>query len=131
MASYKEELKALAESIGSDGCTGVADICIECCWEHDWTYVTGMTPRGVVVTKEYADRRFRDCIQARMRLRWYSPFSWIRYIGVKKLGKGVWSKPVVKVQSLYFDEEARQIHLANARSAQLRIYYDLAYTYGK
>ena len=60
MSSYHDELKALAESIGSDGCTHALEIDVECCWEHDYTYVTGKTPRGVRFTKAQADLRFRD-----------------------------------------------------------------------
>lgn len=92
MASYHDQLKSLAESIGSDGCTNAAQWYQECCWEHDWAYVTGTTPRGVFVTKEQADQRFRDCLQAHSSFRWLSPLSWWRFLAVRKFGKGLWSK---------------------------------------
>lgn len=128
MASYHDQLKALAESIGSDGCTKALDICIECCWEHDWTYVTGMTPQGVSVTKEYADRRFRDCIQAHRSLRWFSPISWIRYGFVKRLGRGIWGKKIVRVLNIINDVEYNTRLLREAQSSRLRIIHD--YNYG-
>lgn len=125
MASYHDQLKALAESIGSDGCSHVIDICIECCWEHDWTYRTGMTPRGVAANKEYADMRFRDCIQAHMSLRWFSPISWIRWIAVVKFGKGIWNKNLInpaKVRML-------MDYSAEAKNSRDRILMELGYAY--
>lgn len=122
MSSYYNQLKELAESIGSDGCTGVLDIHVECCWEHDWTYVTGMTPQGVSVTKEYADMRFRDCIQAHVSLRWLSPRSWIRYVGVVVLGSGIWGRKIkVNVMNFYRDEDFIKKQLNAAHNSRLRI----------
>lgn len=118
MASYYDQLKVLAKSIGSDGCTGVSDIYIECCWEHDYTYVTGMTPQGRVVDKKYADLRFKNCYQIRMALRWFSPISWIRYLGVVKLGRGIWNKSLVEPSMLLFID--RDL-LKEAKQARLRI----------
>lgn len=121
MASYHDQLQALAESIGSDGCTHGLEICIECCWEHDWTYVTGMTPRGVVVSKEYADKRFRDCIQAHTSLRWLNPLSWWRYVAVVKFGHGIWGKPLAVVPHLYRNEILIKMRLTEARNSRVRI----------
>jgi hypothetical protein len=92
VTSYHDELQALAESIGSDGCTHALEVDVDCCWEHDWAYVTGTTPRGVVVTKAEADQRFRDCAQRRSSFRYFSPLSWWRWAGVRLGGRGVWSK---------------------------------------
>lgn len=110
MTSYHDELKALAESIGSDGCTHALQIDVECCWEHDYTYVTGKTPRGILKTKEQADQRFRDCIQSKSFLRKLSPMSAWRWIAVSLFGEGIWSKKELP-QGLYVDstlEEARE-----------------------
>ena len=90
MASYHDELAALAQSIGSDGCTHALQVKVECCWEHDWAYVTGTTPRGVPCTKAQADQRFRDCCAAHSPLRRFSPWAWVRWTAVSLFGRGVW-----------------------------------------
>lgn len=129
MPSYHDQLALLAKSIGSDGCTHGMDICIECCWEHDWTYVTGLTPQGRVVDKEYADRRFRDCLQAHMSLRWLNPLSWWRYLAVVKFGHGIWGRRPVEVQRFYTNYSSTKTLLNDAQSARLRIFHDLNYSY--
>jgi len=126
MPSYHDQLKLLAKSIGSDGCTKAFDfICIECCWEHDWTYVTGLTPQGRVVDKEYADRRFRDCFQAHMSLRWLNPISWWRYLAVVKFGHGVWGKPLMEVQRFYSSYDGTRSKLNDAYNSRVRIFNEL------
>lgn len=123
MASYHDELKALAESIGSDGCTKGTDIHLECCWEHDASYVLGVTPRGVPITKAQADRRFRDCNQAHSPLRWLSPLAWLRWTAVHLFGGG----PVVTAgtsrQFLHYVRSQRTsaAALAEAQAARARI----------
>ena len=97
MPSYHDQLKTLAQSIGSDGCTNAAEWYQECCWEHDWTYVTGMTPRGVSITKAEADQRFRDCLQRHSSFLWLSPMSWWRYLAVRKFGRGNFDRMVTVV----------------------------------
>jgi hypothetical protein len=92
VSSYHDELQALAIAIGSDGCTHASDLAVECCWEHDWSYVTGMTPRGVAVTKAQADERFRDCLQAHSTCRWLSPLAWWRWLAVREFGRGIWAR---------------------------------------
>jgi hypothetical protein len=92
MASYHDELEALAQSIGSDGCTHALQVHVECCWEHDWAYVTGTTPRGVPCTKAQADQRFRDCCAAHSPLRRFSPWAWLRWLAVSRFGRGNWTK---------------------------------------
>lgn len=100
MTSYHDELEALATSIGSDGCTHALQVRVECCWEHDWAYVTGTTPRGEPLTKAQADQRFRDCLCAHSPLRWLSPWAWVRWLAVSRFGHGNWTKPrVMQTQS--------------------------------
>jgi len=88
MASYYDELKALAESIGSDGCTHATQIHQVCCFEHDICYVLGTTPRGVPITKAQADRRFRDCNQAHSPFKFLSPLAGWRWLAVHWFGSG-------------------------------------------
>ena len=89
-ASYEDQLRELAKSIGSDGCTAALQVHQVCCWEHDWCYVTGMTPRGRLISKVEADARFRECLQARSPFRGYSPLAWWRWVAVTWFGRGVW-----------------------------------------
>lgn len=126
MNSYHDQLERLAKSIGSDGCTKSFNIKVECCWEHDWTYVTGMTPQGRIVNKEYADRRFRDCLQAHMSFRWLSPLSWWRYLAVMKFGNGIWgNRQPVEVTKFYSLLDLTKSKLNDAKSSRMRIYQDL------
>lgn len=85
--SYYDQVKAIAESIGSDGCTRPAlQIHVVCCWEHDIAYVTGKTPRGVPISRAGADQRFRDCNRAHSPLKWLSPLAMLRYFAVSRFG---------------------------------------------
>lgn len=72
----------------SDGCTGVADFYIECCWYHDKLYQTGLDFNNQPVTRAEADRRFRLCMQSRSKLGRFSPMSWWRFSGVRIFGRG-------------------------------------------
>lgn len=54
-----------ALAMGSDGCTGVSDICVDSCYEHDIHWRTGKTVYGVPITTTQANRRFRKVIEAR------------------------------------------------------------------
>ena len=92
MASYAEQLRAWAVAAGSDGCTGVPDFFVVCCHEHDHVYQTGETLRGVPQTKAEGDQRFRDCVQRHSPLRELSPLSWVRWVGVRVLGRGIWAR---------------------------------------
>src|SRR5688572_320854 len=91
MASYEDELRAWAHTVGSDGCsTPALEFFQVCCWAHDFAYVNGKTIRGQVVSKAQADQQFRDCIQRHSTLRWLSPMSWWRWWAVRRFGRGVW-----------------------------------------
>lgn len=79
---YWERVHLVANRLGSDGCTGVADIFIDACFEHDIHWRTGETVYGVTITTAQANRRFRKVIQSRSRLGAFSPVSWVRFLGV-------------------------------------------------
>lgn len=77
----------------SDGCTGVPDFYVEACWEHDYHFRYGMTLFGDPITFTEANDRLRQAIQMRSRLRWFSPLSWTRYLGVSTpIGKKLWDE---------------------------------------
>jgi hypothetical protein len=76
----------------SDGCTGVKDWFIESCWEHDFHYRYAMTIYKEPVTFDQANDRLKESIQMRSKLRWFSPISWTRWLGVKAFGHHAWNK---------------------------------------
>ena len=76
----------------SDGCTGVKDIYIHACWEHDFHYRYAVTLFGEPITFNEANARFRQVIQGSSKLKWFSPISWIRFAGVKMFGKPIWDR---------------------------------------
>lgn len=127
MPSYEEQLRELAKSIGSDGCTHALQVHQVCCWEHDWAYVTGTTPRGVATTKAEADARFRRCLQLRSPFRKYSPLSWWRWLAVKWFGRGHFDKPIqvprkqAFMAALVASAESTSAALAEARARRLAI----------
>lgn len=125
MSSYHDELKALAESIGSDGCSGpTLQVHVDCCWEHDWSYVTCMTPRGVPTTKAEADRRFRDCLQAHSPLRFLSPLAWWRWLAVMQFGRGSFPAPGVARRLMPFPDSGPALREARAaREAIIAVTY--------
>lgn len=81
--SYWEWIKDEAAAVGSDGCTGVSDWHIECCWEHDLACHYNKNPRSAYeiymareghrveamnpwsyaedMTRRQADYAFADC----------------------------------------------------------------------
>jgi hypothetical protein len=87
-----DRIRKWAADTASDGCTGVADFRVDCCFLHDYMYVTGTDFSGNPVTKKQADECFRKCIQARSPLGRLSPMSWIRWAGVSLFGRGIWAK---------------------------------------
>lgn len=76
----------------SDGCTAVKDWYIEACWEHDFHYRYGVTLYGDPISFSEANGRLREAIQMRSKLRWFSPLSWTRWLGVNSFGKCLWDK---------------------------------------
>lgn len=64
-----------------NGCTGVPDIWVECCNEHDRDYYEQKISRAA------ADRKFRRCMQTRSRLGALSPVAFWRWCGVRVFGR--------------------------------------------
>ena len=85
---YWDRVRGAADALGSDGCTGVADVYLDCCREHDIAYATGRTVEGAPVTRAEADAMFRRCIQSRSPLGRLSPLAWWRWLGVRVFGRG-------------------------------------------
>lgn len=88
--AYWRLVEQWAHQCQSDGCTGVPDFYIEACWEHDYHYRYGVTLFGEPISFQEANLRFRQAIQMRSRLRWFSPISWERWLGVREFGKSIW-----------------------------------------
>jgi len=74
----------------SDGCTGVADIFVKACWEHDFYFRTHHDFCGHVISFLEANRRFRKRMQCFSKLGVFSPISWWRWAGVCLLGRSAW-----------------------------------------
>ena len=86
--AYWERVRARAAELNSDGCSGVADIYLDCCYEHDIAYRTGKAFEGDRTTRAQDDARFRECIQEHSSFGRFSPVSWWRWLGVRILGRG-------------------------------------------
>jgi len=86
---YWARVEARAKALGSDGCTKASEWSQECCWLHDIFLVTHQDMDGHAITRREADYLFWECLRQRaeLRLSWYSPRSFIRYLGV---GIGSW-----------------------------------------
>lgn len=127
MSSYHDELKALAEALGSDGCTHATQTYQVCCWEHDVAYSLSVTPRGVPTTKAQADRRFRDCLQAHSPFRFLSPLAGWRWLAVHWFGQ--FTAPAapafVRVPFAFMPADA----LHEAREARARMAEEDRYTH--
>ena len=82
-----------AAEIKSDGCTGVLDWRVDCCYEHDVYYHDGRDLDGTPISRAEADRRFRLCNQARSPFGVWSPFAWWRWAGVR-VGGHPWVQAV-------------------------------------
>jgi hypothetical protein len=89
--SYWERVKEWAAA-NSDGCTGVKDIHVHCCWEHDYHFRHARTLDGEPITFDETNLEFRKCIQAASKLGRFSPLSWIRWLGVKHFGRAIWDR---------------------------------------
>ena len=100
-------VRAEAENIHSDGCSGVPDFYKEACLQHDLSYFYARCPvsaykcylEGIedvwgaaqVITKAHADAVFRRTIQAKSKLKRFSPMSWWRWLGVKWFAGKAWN----------------------------------------
>lgn len=74
----------------SDGCSGVADIYVQACWEHDYHYRYGRTVQRAPISRSAADRRFRQVVQALSPAGLLSPVSWWRWAGLRLFGGRAW-----------------------------------------
>lgn len=90
-AAYLAWLRAWA-SQHSDGCTGVLDIHVDCCYQHDFCYHTHLDPfsvfqgHPVAITRVAADHMFRGCNEGEDVLGRFSPLAWWRWVGVRLFG---------------------------------------------
>jgi hypothetical protein len=86
---YWARVRARATALGSDGCILVSDWYLDCCLRHDDMVRTGLYMNDHAITRRVADYLFWECNRqrAQLRLSWYSPRSFIRYLGV---GIGSW-----------------------------------------
>ena len=80
---YWTRVRARAKALGSDGCSGVPDWHVDCCYEHDVHWRTGMTMAGEHIGADDATKRFEQCIQQRSQFRQFSPMAWWRWAGVR------------------------------------------------
>lgn len=88
--AYWQRVREWAAQNDSDGCTLVADIYLDCCYEHDKAYRDGTDMDGNPISRRAADRQLRRCIQSRSKLGLASPISWIRWFGVRIGGLFLW-----------------------------------------
>lgn len=87
---YWERVRFAAKQLDSDGCTGVPDIYLDCCYEHDVAYRTGTDVDGNQITRAEADEQLRRCIQEHSLLGMFSPLSWLRWAGTRLFAGSSW-----------------------------------------
>lgn len=80
-------VRGRARELKSDGCTGVKDVYVDCCYEHDIPYRTCADLEGNPTTKKQDDARFRECYQEHSLFGKFSPMSYWRWFGVHLLGR--------------------------------------------
>lgn len=89
-SAYWTTIRAIAQEMHSDGCSGVPDFYIDACYEHDYHYRYAETLYGFPVTRVEADARFRQVIQARSRFGRFSPMAAWRWVGLRLFGERAW-----------------------------------------
>lgn len=85
-AAYWEKVRFTAHQLETDGCTGVADIYVDSCYEHDIHCRTHRTVYGRALTSADAAAIFRERIQEFSWLGRLSPVSWWRWAAVRVFG---------------------------------------------
>lgn len=75
----------------SDGCTGVVDIFVRACYEHDFYFRTHHDFEGKVISFWEANKRFRKRIQKLSNFGVLSPVSWWRWLAVTVCAHNAWS----------------------------------------
>jgi hypothetical protein len=104
---YEKWIREEAVKIHSDGCTGVRDWNLDCCFEHDLGYFYGKDPQDAYQcylsgiknpwlvaaksSRSSIDARFRACNQGKSKIGKLSPLSVIRWVGVRLFGGPLWS----------------------------------------
>jgi hypothetical protein len=100
VVDYWDAVRRKAQEIKSDGCTVVADIYVDCCFEHDIHFyfgrkispTTGEIEENPISFLE-ANATLRNCIMKHSRFGRWSPLAWIRYIGVTTVfGLKIWNR---------------------------------------
>jgi len=89
---YWEAVRFVARRLGTDHCTGVPDFYRDACDEHDIHYRTHRTLFGDALTRQDADKRFRQVIQFRSKLGKTSPMAWWRWSILRLAGRRAWAK---------------------------------------
>lgn len=89
-AAYWTRVRNVAQSLDSDGCTGVPDFYADACAEHDVHYRTHQTIFGEPITRAEADAWLRRRIQQRSVFQCFSPMAIWRWVGVRLFGKRAW-----------------------------------------
>ena len=88
--AYWRRVKAVAQVLHSDGCSGVPDFYLDVCWEHDIHYRTHQTVEGQALTRRNADALLRAGIQARSSFGRFSPMAWWRWAALRWMGEAAW-----------------------------------------
>lgn len=94
-AWYRKRIRQVAGFMKSNGCTGVPDWHVDCCFEHDIAYRSGHDVLGYKITRREADKRLRWCIQMESPFGIFSPMSWWRWLAVRLFGFKAWVGMVV------------------------------------
>lgn len=104
---YWAFVKSEAALVGTDGCSAVSGLKIECCYEHDLAYRYKKDPRDAFrlyragrfaacwllaqrITRAEADMRLRQCLMNHSKLGRYSPMAWWRWLGVRIGARHAW-----------------------------------------
>jgi hypothetical protein len=108
---YWDWIRSEAAANGTDGCTGVTAISIDCCYEHDLAYQFAKDPRDAYrhsydpdvapgeqwieakpITREEADARFRQCLSNRSAWGNWSFVALYRWAAVRWQGQRSWDR---------------------------------------
>lgn len=98
---YRKWLEEEGAKVGSDGCTGVAEVYHHCCIEHDLAYRHHKDPRVAYLIgwddcsemkRSIADQHFKQCIQLSSPLKKWSAMAYWRYFAVRLAGWYSWKK---------------------------------------
>ena len=77
-----------AKRLNSDGCTGVLDIFVWTCREHDCHYRLHTFLDGAPITWDQANYVLRERIR-QVKVKWYNPLTWIKNVIAWERWEGV------------------------------------------